>query len=612
MKTTTKKEVTILFAGDSGDGMQLTGSEFTNTTAQYGNDLSTFPNFPAEIRAPQGTLAGVSGFQIKFGSIDVFTPGDTCDVLVAMNAAALKSNLHMLKKGGTIIANSSGFDPKNLRLSSSETDPLIDGSLDEFQLKTIDMTKLTREALKGTGMGQKEIDRSKNMFALGFIYWMFDRPLQHTIKFLERKFQSNEQVRQANIDILKAGYHFGETSETLQSRYTVEPATLPSGTYRNIMGNQALALGLTAAAKVSGLELFYGSYPITPASTLLHELAQHKHLGVKTFQAEDEIAAICAAIGASFGGALGVTGSSGPGIALKGEAMGLALMLEIPLVICNVQRGGPSTGLPTKTEQADLLQALYGRNGEAPMPVLAASSPSDCFDMAMEACRIAIEHMTPVLLLSDGYLANGSEPWKFPATTDLPTITPPFAKPSEQTTERYLPYLRDEKLVRQWAIPGMPELQHRIGGLEKEEDTGNVSYDPKNHEKMIQIRADKVSKIAEFIPAQTLDSGVSEGKVLIMGWGSTYGTIKTAVADLIAEGHQVAHLHLRYLNPFPKNLEQLIRKFSQVVVVEMNKGQLSMVLKGTFGIEVLELQKTQGIPITVAEIKERIYTLNQE
>lgn len=609
MNTTIKQQATILFAGDSGDGIQLTGGQFTNTTAQYGNDLSTFPNFPAEIRAPQGTLAGVSGFQIKFGSIDVFTPGDQCDVLVVMNGAALKTNLGMLRNGGIIVANIAGFDKKNLRLAHIEENPLEDGSLDNYDVKAIDITKLTRAVLKESGLGQKEIDRSKNMFALGYIYWMFDRPIATTEKYFKEKFANKPVVRDANISVLKAGYNFGETSETNQGQYSIKPAALPKGNYRNIMGNQAVALGLLAASKKAKLDLFYGSYPITPASTLLHELAEYKNFGVKTFQAEDEIAAVCAAIGASFGGALAITGSSGPGVALKGEAIGLALILELPLVICNVQRGGPSTGLPTKTEQADLFQAMYGRNGEAPMPVLAASTPADCFYMAFEACRIALEHMTPVILLTDGYIANGSEPWRYPKGADLPSIEPPLITKEKEDDQTYFPYRRNEMLIRKWAIPGTKGYEHRIGGLEKEDETGNVSYDPENHERMIKIRAEKVHKVAQNIPLQELDNGKPNDDLLIIGWGSTFGSIKTAVRDLNAEGLKIAHAHIKYLNPFPSNLGMMIREFDQVLIVEMNDGQLLKILKAEFLVDAIGLQKIQGIPITVQEIKDKVSSI---
>ncbi len=482
-----RQDVAILFAGDSGDGIQLTGSQFSNTSALFGNDVSTFPDYPAEIRAPQGTIAGVSGFQLNFGSIEIFTPGDLCDVLVVMNAAALKANLSKLKIGGTIIANTDGFDKKNLKLSGyvDMRNPLEDNSLGKYRVIEIDVTKLTREALKESTLGIKEKDRSKNMFVLGFLYWMYNRELAPTEKFLHEKFKNKPDLIEANMAVLKAGYNYGDTSETFTTRYEVKPAPLPKGVYRNIMGNQGIAIGLIAASQKAGLPLFYGSYPITPASDILHELSRHKNFNVRSFQAEDEIAAITSAIGASFGGNIGITASSGPGIALKGEALGLACILEIPLVVVNVQRGGPSTGLPTKTEQADLLQAIYGRNGEAPIPVIAASSPRDCFNQAFEAVRIAIEHMTPVFLLSDGYIANGAEPWRFPSADQLKAINPPMVK--EATEEEFLPYRRDEKGVRQWAVPGIKGLEHRIGGLEKQDETGNVSYDPENHEKMVGL-----------------------------------------------------------------------------------------------------------------------------
>ncbi len=602
-----KKEVTILFAGDSGDGIQLTGSQFTDTAALFGNDISTFPNFPAEIRAPQGTLAGVSGFQLHFGSVEIFSPGDEADVLVVMNAAALKANLSKLKSAGTIIVNSDGFDAKNLKLANypDDVNPLKNGSLSAFRVIEIDVTKMTRAALAGSGLGTKEADRSKNMFVLGFVYWMYNRSLEHTIQFLKEKFRKKEQILEANIKILKAGYHYGETSETFMTRYEVKPAKLSSGEYRNIMGNQATAFGLIAAAKKSGLELFYGTYPITPASDILHELSRHKNFGVRTFQAEDEIAAIGSAIGASFGGSLGVTASSGPGIALKTEAIGLAIMLELPLVIVNVQRGGPSTGLPTKTEQADLLQAVYGRNGEAPLPVIAAMSPSDCFTMAMEACRIAVEHMTPVFLLTDGYIANGSEPWKFPVSKDLPEINVSFAK-REGEGEKFLPYKRNEKLVRPWAIPGTKGLEHRLGGLEKENETGNISYDPENHEFMVKMRAKRIEKIAEYIPDQVIDNGPEKGKLLILGWGSTYGALKTAVRELIAEGVDVAHAHVKYIHPFPKNLHALMQRYEKVIVPEINNGQLVKLIREKYLVDAIPFNKIKGVPFTVNEIKLKV------
>lgn len=605
--TETKKDVTILFAGDSGDGMQLTGSLFSNTTALHGNDISTFPNFPAEIRAPQGTVAGVSGFKLNFASVDIYTPGDEVEVLVAMNAAALKANLDQLKHGGTIIANTSGFDKKNLRLAkyNDNENPLLDRSLDAFRVIEIDITKMTREALVDSGLGTKEIDRSKNMFVLGFLYWMYNRKLDNTERYIHEKFAKNPVIRDANLKVLKAGYFFGDTNETFTTRYEVHTANLPKGTYRSIMGNQATAIGLIVASKKAGIDLFYGSYPITPASDILHELARHKNYSVKTFQAEDEIAAICAAIGASYGGALGVTASSGPGIALKGEALGLAVMLEIPLLVINVQRGGPSTGLPTKTEQSDLMQAINGRNGEAPLVVIAPRSPSDCFDTVIEAARISIEHMVPVMYLSDGFIANGSEPWRFPTADTINPIKAPFAD-SENSLEndKFYPYKRDENLVRQWAIPGMKNLQHRVGGLEKDFITGNVSYDPENHQRMVKVRQAKVDRIAGMIPSQKIEQGPSSGKLLILGWGSTYGAIRTAVRDLNESGYDVSQAHIRYLNPFPDNLGALLSQFEFVLVPEINNGQLVHLINAKYHTKAKPLNKIKGMPYTAREIKE--------
>ncbi len=598
-----RDEVTIKFAGDSGDGMQLTGALFTDNTALTGSDLATFPDFPAEIRAPAGTLPGVSGFQIHFGSRKIFTPGDEYDVLVAMNAAALKTNLSRVRKGGTIIANTDGFDAKNLRLAKYESNPLEDGSLKDYEVYTIPITKLTRDALADSPLGTKEKDRSKNMFVLGFLLWRYSRDLKSVERFLEAKFAHKPEVLAANLKVLRAGYHFGETTETFTTTYQVKPAPLPPGTYRSIMGNQALVLGLVAAAKKSGLELFYGSYPITPASDILHQLAGYRHLGVKTFQAEDEIAAICAAIGAAYGGALAVTGTSGPGIALKSEAMGLAVILELPLVICDIQRGGPSTGLPTKTEQADLLQVLYGRNGECPMPVLAARSPADAFEAAFEACRIALQHMTPVVLLSDGYIANGAEPWRFPRAADLPQIEVHFAQAkAEENGQPFLPYARDARGVRPWALPGTQGLAHRIGGLEKEHLTGNVSYDPDNHELMVRLREEKVDKIAGFIPEQTIEAGHEEGDLLLLGWGSTWGVIESVTRRLLDEGHKVAHAHLRYLRPFPRNLGELLQRYRKVVVPEINRGQLARVLRAEFLLPVVSFNRVRGVPISHNEL----------
>jgi len=600
-----KKVVTILFAGDSGDGIQLTGSQFTNTSALFGNDISTFPNYPAEIRAPQGTIAGVSGFQLNFGSIEIFTPGDRCDVLVAMNAAALKANIDNLKIGGTIIANISGFDKKNLKLAGylDLRSPLEDNSLGKYRTIEVDVTKLTREALKESTLGTKEKDRSKNMFVLGFLYWMYNRDMALTEKFLKEKFAQSPELIEANIAVLKAGYNYGDTSETFTTRYEVKPAPMPRGNYRNMMGNQAVAIGLLAAAQKAGLALFYGSYPITPASDILHELARHKNFNVRSFQAEDEIAAITSAIGASFAGDIGVTASSGPGIALKTEALGLACILELPLVVVNVQRGGPSTGLPTKTEQADLMQAFYGRNGEAPIPVIAASSPKDCFETAFEAVRIAVEHMTPVFMLSDGYIGNGAEPWRYKTAGELPEIKPPIIR-NPNVGEAFLPYMRDEKGVRPWALPGTAGLEHRIGGLEKEDLTGNVSYDPENHEKMVKLRAEKIDKIANYIPLQEIDNGSETGRLCILSWGSTYGAVKTAVKEMIDEGYGVAHIHLRYLFPFPRNIEKLLAGFDNVLVPELNNGQLVKIIRSEFLIDAKPLNKIKGLPFSASEIRD--------
>ncbi len=599
-----KKDVTILFAGDSGDGIQLTGSQFSNTSALFGNDISTFPNYPAEIRAPQGTIAGVSGFQLNFGSVEIYTPGDLCDVLVVMNAAALKANLDKLKIGGTLIANTAGFDKKNLKLAGyvDMRNPLENDFHGKYRLIEIDVTKLTREALKDSDLGTKEKDRSKNMFVLGFLYWMYNRELAPTEGFLKEKFAKRPDLVESNMAVLKAGYHYGDTSEVFTSRYEVKPAPMPTGKYRNAMGNQALAIGLIAAAQKAGLSLFYGSYPITPASDILHELARHKNFDVRSFQAEDEIAAVTSAIGASFAGNLGVTASSGPGIALKGEALGLACILELPLVVINVQRGGPSTGLPTKTEQADLFQAMYGRNGEAPIPILAPASPKDCFEMAFQATKIAVEHMTPVMLLSDGYIANGAEPWMYPSASDLGEIAPKYAAKAED--EVFLPYKRDAKGVRPWAKPGMKGFEHRIGGLEKADLTGDVSYDPDNHQKMVKIRAEKISNLAHVFPAQEIDQGEMGAQLCILTWGSTYGAVKTAVKEMLETGYSVAHIHVKYLYPFPKNLETLLKSFDQVLVPELNNGQLVRIIRSEFLIDAKPLNKIKGMPFTSIEVKE--------
>lgn len=610
MATTTEvlQEVVIKFAGDSGDGMQLTGSQFTNNTALLGNDLATFPDFPAEIRAPQGTLPGVSGFQLRFSSDMVYTPGDECDVLVAMNAAALKVNLKTLKKGGKIIVNTDGFDAKNLRLANypDGVNPLEDDSLSSYQVIKVDVTKMTREALKDITMGTKEKDRAKNMFVLGFLYWMYNRNMESSIAFIKEKFGKKPEIYESNIRALQAGYNYGDTTEITGTTYSVAKARMQPGTYRSIMGNQALAYGLIAFSQKSELPLFLGSYPITPASDILHELSRYKTFGIRTFQAEDEIAGITSAIGASYGGSLGVTTTSGPGMALKGEAMGLAVMLEIPLVIVDVQRGGPSTGLPTKTEQSDLLQAYYGRNGECPMPIVSASTPSDCFEVVYEACRIAVEHMTPVICLSDGYIANGAEPWKFPKSEDLPSIKVVFKTDLGHGEEKLQPYLRDEKLVRPWAVPGTPGLEHRIGGIEKQNITGNVSYDPENHQLMVKIREEKVEKIAEYIPEQHLDSGAEKGKILVIGWGSTFGVIKSTVAEFQAQGHEVSHAHLRYIRPFPKNLGDIIKNFEQVLIPEINNGQLIKIIRDKYLVDAKGYNKIMGVPITKSELSEVI------
>ncbi|MBC7874625.1 MAG: 2-oxoacid:acceptor oxidoreductase subunit alpha [Ferruginibacter sp.] len=598
------QDVVIKFAGDSGDGMQLTGTQFTNNTAMLGIDLSTFPDFPAEIRAPIGTLPGVSGYQLRFSSDRIFTPGDACDVLVAMNAAALKTNLSALKKGGKIIVNTDGFDGRNLRLANypEGENPLENGSLDNYELIRMDVTKMTREALKDFTMGMKEKDRAKNMFVLGFLYFMYNRDMDNTIKFLQEKFGKKPDIMDSNVKVLQAGYNYGDTTETFTTTYSVEKAKMQPGTYRSIMGNQAVTFGLIAASQKSGLPLFLGSYPITPASDILHELSKYKNFGVRTFQAEDEIAAITSAIGAAYGGSLGVTATSGPGMALKAEAMGLAVMLEIPLLICDIQRGGPSTGLPTKTEQSDLLQAYYGRNGECPMPVISASTPADCFDAVYEAVRIAVQHMTPVIFLSDGYIANGAEPWKFPTAEELRPITVKFKTELGDHEEKLQPYLRDEKLARPWAIPGTPGLEHRIGGLEKQNITGNISYEPENHQLMVKIRQEKVDKIAEYIPEQKLDSGPEKGKILVLGWGSTYGAIKSALAELQAKGHAISHAHLRYVRPFPKNLGDIIKNFDMVLIPEINNGQLIRIIRDVYFVDAKGYNKIMGVPITKTEL----------
>jgi 2-oxoglutarate/2-oxoacid ferredoxin oxidoreductase subunit alpha len=602
-------DVVIKFAGDSGDGMQLTGNQFTNNTALMGIDLATFPDFPAEIRAPVGTLPGVSGYQLRFSSDRVFTPGDACDVLVAMNAAALKSNLKALKPGGKIIANTDGFDSRNLRLANyaEGVNPLEDNSLGNYEVIKMDVTKMTREALKEITMGVKEKDRAKNMFVLGFLYWMYDRDMDTTITFLKDKFGKKIEILESNVKALQAGYNYADTVETFRTKYTVQKAKMEPGTYRSIMGNPAVAMGLIAASQKSGLPLFLGSYPITPASDILHDLSKYKNFGVKTFQAEDEIAAITSAIGASYGGSLGVTTSSGPGIALKAEAMGLAVMLEIPLLVINIQRGGPSTGLPTKTEQSDLMQAYYGRNGECPMPIVSASTPSDCFGAVYEAARLSVQHMTPVMFLSDGYIANGAEPWKFPKSEELPEIKVNFATAENLTADgKFMPYQRDEKLARPWAKPGTAGLEHRVGGLEKQDITGNISYDSDNHQHMVKLRQEKVDRIANYIPEQSLDSGPEKGKLLVLGWGSTFGAIKSACAELQKAGKAVSHAHLRYVRPFPKNLGTILKNFDTVLIPEINNGQLVKIIRDVYFVDAKAYNKIMGVPITKGELVEEI------
>lgn len=602
----TLDDVTIRFAGDSGDGMQLTGTQFTNTSAVLGNDLSTLPDYPAEIRAPAGTTYGVSGFQIHFGSTDILTPGDMCDVLVIMNPAALITNLKMLKERGIIIVNTDAFTDKNLKMAGYTSNPLEDGSLTNYQVHKVGITKLTAHAIADMNLSTKFVDKSKNFFALGMMYWMYNRPLDQSMKFIQEKFgKKDPQIAEANLRVLKAGYNYGETTEIFTTRYEVKPAKLPPGRYRNIMGNVATALGFVAAAKKSGLELFLGSYPITPASDILHELSALKHFGVKTFQAEDEIAAVCAAIGASYAGSLGITTTSGPGLALKSEAINLAVMLELPLVIVDVQRGGPSTGLPTKTEQADLLQALYGRNGESPICIIAASTPADCFAAAYESSRLAIKYMTPVICLTDGYLANGAEPWMIPDVDTLAPIPVKFA--TDPAT--FQAYSRDEKtLARPWAIPGTPGLEHRIGGLEKDHVTGNISYDPDNHHLMVQTRAEKIERMIADIPLQEIEGG-QEGDVLVVGWGSTYGSIKSALISARAKGLSVSHVHLRYLNPFPPNLGEILYKFKNILVPEINNGQLIRMLRSKYLVPAVGFNVIKGLPLRAEHIEERIHEI---
>ena len=595
--------VTIRFAGDSGDGMQLTGTQFTNTSAIMGNDISTLPDFPAEIRAPAGSLPGVSGFQLNFSSHDIRTPGDQANVLVAMNPAALKVNLADLDEGGTIIINTDEFTKENLERAAYKTNPLEDGSLTGYRVHQLPISTLNRNALKGTvQLSRKEIDRSKNFFALGVLYWLYDRPLDPTLNWINAKFKKNPELVKANEVALKTGYNFAETTEVFTTHYTIKKAVIAPGRYRKITGNEATAIGFVAAAELAGRPLFYGSYPITPASDILHELARHKNFGVKTFQAEDEIAAVCAAIGASFAGHIGLTGTSGPGVALKQEAIGLAVMTELPLVIVNVQRGGPSTGLPTKTEQADLFQAVWGRNGECPAIVIAPATPADCFDMAIEAVRLSFKYMVPVFYLSDGYLANGAEPWAVPAIEKLPRIEVNFAT----DPNNFMPYARDkETLARPWAIPGTPGLEHRIGGIEKQNITGNVNYDPENHHLMVMLRQEKVDRAAADVPPVEV-FGDKTGKVLVLGWGSTYGSITSAVEKMRDEGKSVSSAHLRHLNPFPANLGEVLAGFETVLIPEMNLGQLCTMIRARYLIDAVAFSKVKGRPFQIREIVRKV------
>ncbi|HZD87120.1 MAG TPA: 2-oxoacid:acceptor oxidoreductase subunit alpha [Gaiellaceae bacterium] len=604
-------QVIVRFAGDSGDGMQLTGSQFTSEAALLGNDISTLPDFPAEIRAPAGSLPGVSGFQLHFADHDILTPGDAPNVLVAMNPAALKTNLADLPKGGTLIVDADAFSERNLQKAGYAQSPLEDGSLDEYQLHAVPLTTLTVGALKEVdGVTPREAERSKNMFALGLMSWLYGRSIEPTVEFLESKFGARRpEIAQANVKALRAGYAFGETTESFAVTYEVKPAKMRPGTYRNITGNQALSYGLLAASRLSGLPLFLGAYPITPASSILEELAGFKHFGVRTFQAEDEIAAAGAALGASFGGALGVTTSAGPGVVLKAETVGLAIALELPLVICDIQRAGPSTGMPTKPEQGDLLMVMYGRNGESPVPVVAAGSPSDCFAAAIEACRIALKFRTPVYLLSDAYLANGSEPWLLPDVAELPDLTPTFATGPNADGE-FLPYLRDEQtLARPWAVPGTAGLEHRIGGLEKADRTGNISYDPDNHDLMTRLRAQKVAGISSDIPELRVDDPDGDAKVLVLGWGGTYGPIAAGVRRIRAAGHPVAHAHLRHLNPFPRNTGDVLRRYEKVLIPEMNLGQLRQLVRSQFLVDAVGYNRVRGLPLRAAEVAEAIEVL---
>jgi 2-oxoglutarate/2-oxoacid ferredoxin oxidoreductase subunit alpha len=604
-------EVVIRFAGDSGDGMQLTGDRFTDVSAAFGNDLATLPNFPAEIRAPAGTIAGVSSFQVQISDHDILTPGDLPTVLVAMNPAALRANINELEPGGTILVNSDAFEQRNLEKAGYQANPLEDGSLSAYRVIQVAMTAMTLESTKDLGVKPRDAERSKNFFALGLISWLYTRPVEPTLQWIEDRFKNRELVLAANLAAFKAGYHFGDTAELFEHPYSIAPARLASGTYRNITGNMALSYGLVAAGQLSKLPILYASYPITPASDILHELSKHKNFGVRTLQAEDEIAAIGVAIGGAFAGQLGVTGTSGPGVDLKSEAMGLAISLELPLIIVDVQRGGPSTGLPTKTEQADLLLAMYGRHGEAPMPIVTAYSPSHCFDAAIEAARIALKYRTPVLLLTDGYLANGAEPWLLPDLDTLPDLTVTFATEPNHDGH-FWPYLRDpETLARPWAVPGTPGLMHRIGGIEKEDGTGNVNYDPENHEKMVHLRAAKIAGIARDIPPVGIDDPDGDAELLVLGWGSTWGVAQQAIRQARAAGKKVAHAHLVHVNPFPANLGEVLAKYPKLLVPEMNLGQLSKLVRAEFLVDAKSITKVQGLPFRAAEIEAAILDLER-
>jgi 2-oxoglutarate ferredoxin oxidoreductase subunit alpha len=606
-----KQRVVIRFAGDSGDGMQLTGDRFTNATAVLGNDLATLPDFPAEIRAPAGTVHGVSAFQIQFASTDILTPGDHPSVLVAMNPAALKAELGSVEKGGTVILNEDAFTDRNLQKAGYTSDPVTDGSLDAYQVYKVPMTSITVRAVEELGLSRKEAERSKNMFALGLVSWMYGRPTDVTLNWLHRKFGDKPQVYDANVAAFKAGFNFGETTELFATTYVVKPAAAKPGTYRNISGATALAWGLVAASERSGLRLFYASYPITPASELLHELSRLKNFGVITLQAEDEIAAANVALGASFAGDLGVTGTSGPGMDLKAETLGLAVILELPMVIVDVQRAGPSTGMPTKTEQGDLLLALFGRHGESPMPVVAARSPGHCFDAALEAARIAVTYRTPVILLSDTFLGNSSEPWSIPDVASLPTIDPAFAT-GPNAGQEFLPYLRDDKLARPWAVPGTPGLRHRIGGLEKEDGTGDISYDAQNHERMTHLRAAKVDKVADGVPPLEVDDPEGDAELLVLGWGSTYGTIRASARRVRERGREVATAHLVHLNPFPRNTEEVVRRYPKVLIPEVNMGQLALLIRGRFLVDARSFTKVQGLPLHLDELEAEMLRVMDE